>query len=112
MRLKVMLLIGTDGCCWIPVCISAFVSYAGYRLPDTMYIASATILLPINSVLNPLIYSGFGYGVYKKYFAKAPPPQQRKPISLANKKESRKSLSTIKKETRIAVQPEVKLTVS
>ena len=72
MRLKVMLLIGTDGCCWIPICISAFMSYAGYQLPDTMYIASATILLPINSLLNPLIYSGFGYGIYKRYFEKVP----------------------------------------
>ena len=68
MRIKVMLLIGTDCCCWMPVCISAFVSYAGYQLPDRMYIAAATILLPINSALNPLIYSGFGYRIYKKYF--------------------------------------------
>jgi len=47
----------TDSFCWIPVCIMAFLSVAEVSLCPNAYIASAGFLLPINSALNPLLYS-------------------------------------------------------
>ena len=47
----------TDFFCWIPVCIMAYLSIAGVSLPPDAYIASAGFLLPINSAMNPLLYS-------------------------------------------------------
>ena len=47
----------TDFFCWIPVCIMAYLSVAGVSLPPDAYIASAGFLLPINSAMNPLLYS-------------------------------------------------------
>lgn len=49
----------TDCCCWIPVCIMAYLSLAGVPLPANAYITSAGFLLPINSAMNPVLYSKF-----------------------------------------------------
>ena len=47
----------TDFCCWIPVCIMAYLRVAGVSLPPDAFITSAGFLLPINSAMNPLLYS-------------------------------------------------------
>ena len=60
MQKKIGALIITDGICVVPICIMAFVSYAGFEMPKTAYIATTCFLLPINSALNPLIYSKVG----------------------------------------------------
>ncbi|XP_076825994.1 uncharacterized protein LOC143471428 [Clavelina lepadiformis] len=52
-------LIITDMVCWIPICIMAYLSIAGVHLPPGIEIFTAGVLLPINSALNPLIYSTF-----------------------------------------------------
>ena len=68
MSKKIAFLVLSDGCCWLSVCIIGFISYAGYELPDSIYIVAVCILLPINSALNPLIYSRFGYALLKKLY--------------------------------------------
>lgn len=50
-------LILTDFCCWIPICILAFCRLGGVDINDTAYAVAAIVLLPINSALNPLLYS-------------------------------------------------------
>ena len=66
MTRKVALLVVTDGLCWIPICILFFLSQiAGQILPDSTYIITACVLLPINSALNPLIYSQCGIQLVK-----------------------------------------------
>lgn len=61
MKRKVTLLILTDGLCWIPICIMFFFSQVGGQpLFDSAYIITACTLLPVNSALNPLIYSQCG----------------------------------------------------
>ncbi|CAK8690636.1 unnamed protein product [Clavelina lepadiformis] len=52
-------LIFTDFLCWIPVCLMAYLKLAGVYLSPDVYAISAGVLLPINSALNPLLYSPF-----------------------------------------------------
>ena len=57
MQRKILRLVMTDFCCWVPICIMAFVKLAGAPVSDTAYAFSAIILLPLNSALNPILYS-------------------------------------------------------
>uniref|UniRef100_H2XR57 G-protein coupled receptors family 1 profile domain-containing protein n=1 Tax=Ciona intestinalis TaxID=7719 RepID=H2XR57_CIOIN len=54
---KISILILTDFSCWLPVCLMTFISYRESGLPSFVYSVSAIILLPINSSLNPIIYT-------------------------------------------------------
>ena len=54
---KISKLLLTDFICWIPVCTMAYLSVGGVPLPPDAYIASAGFLLPINSAMNPVLYS-------------------------------------------------------
>ena len=54
---RISRLLLTDFFCWIPICIMAYLNVAGVPLPPDAYIASAGLLLPINSAMNPLLYS-------------------------------------------------------
>jgi len=56
---RISRLLLTDFCCWIPVSILGYASIAGVPLPPTVYIVSAGILFPINSAMNPILYSNF-----------------------------------------------------
>jgi len=53
---RIAFLIATDFCCWIPICIMAYVRL-GVDFSDLAYQVSAVLLLPINSVMNPFILS-------------------------------------------------------
>jgi len=54
---KITLLIVTNMCCWMPVCVMTFISMSGVVLNPLAYAISAVVLLPINSSLNPVIYT-------------------------------------------------------
>ena len=54
---RITRLVVTDFACWMPVCFMAFASIAGVTLSPVVYPVSAIILLPINSALNPVLYS-------------------------------------------------------
>jgi len=57
-------LFGTDFCCWIPICILSYSRLFGPTVPypDIVYQISATLLLPINSAVNPLVISYINSG--------------------------------------------------
>nr|CAB3263306.1 uncharacterized protein LOC108950436 [Phallusia mammillata] len=57
MQKKIIRLVFTDFFCWVPISIMAFLNFGGTTVPPVIYAVSAIILLPINSSLNPLIYS-------------------------------------------------------
>ena len=57
MQKRISRLLLTDFFCWIPVCIMAYLRVSGVFLPPDAFIASAGFLLPINSAMNPLLYS-------------------------------------------------------
>jgi len=64
MQKRISRLLLTDFFCWIPVCIMAYLRVLGVILPPDAHIASAGFLLPINSAMNPLLYSKLtGLGV-------------------------------------------------
>uniref|UniRef100_F7BKP7 G-protein coupled receptors family 1 profile domain-containing protein n=1 Tax=Ciona intestinalis TaxID=7719 RepID=F7BKP7_CIOIN len=58
MQSKIIKLVATDFTCWVPICIMSFMHFSRIvTITDTGYIVTAVVLLPINSVLNPLLYS-------------------------------------------------------
>ena len=56
MQKRIARIIGTDFCCWIPICVMAFVRL-GVEFSDIAYQISAVLLLPINSAMNPILFS-------------------------------------------------------
>ena len=58
MQKRIARIIVTDFCCWIPICVMAFVRL-GVEFSDIVYQISAVLLLPINSAMNPILFSSF-----------------------------------------------------
>ena len=56
MQKRIALIIATDFCCWIPICIMVFMSL-GSKSSYSVNQASALLLIPINSALNPILFS-------------------------------------------------------
>ena len=56
MQKRIARIIATDFCCWIPICVMAFVRL-GVEFTDIAYQISAVLLLPINSAMNPILFS-------------------------------------------------------
>ena len=56
MQKRIARIIATDFCCWIPICVMAFVRL-GVEFSDIAYQISAVLLLPINSAINPILFS-------------------------------------------------------
>uniref|UniRef100_H2ZCQ0 G-protein coupled receptors family 1 profile domain-containing protein n=1 Tax=Ciona savignyi TaxID=51511 RepID=H2ZCQ0_CIOSA len=55
---KIIKLVATDFACWIPICIMALLHFSRVVVIGKIaYVVFAVVLLPINSVLNPLLYS-------------------------------------------------------
>jgi len=57
MQRKIYRLLATDFCCWVPISVMAFINFAGVPLSGIVYVVSAIVLLPVNSALNPILYS-------------------------------------------------------
>ena len=57
LELKVTILVATDFLCWVPFIIISGLHNTKVIDASSWYIALSTILLPLNSVINPLIYS-------------------------------------------------------
>ena len=56
MQRRIARIIATDFCCWIPICVVAYVRL-GVEFSDIVYQISAALLLPINSALNPILFT-------------------------------------------------------
>ena len=56
MQKRIARIIATDFCCWIPICVMAYVRL-GVEFSDIVYQISAVVLLPINSALNPFLFT-------------------------------------------------------
>ena len=55
---KVTIIIATDFATWIPFTTVAFLHFGGFVDASRYYSLSSIVLLPINGVMNPLIYNG------------------------------------------------------
>jgi len=53
---RIARIIATDFCCWIPICIMAYVRL-GVAFSNIAYQISAVLLLPINSAINPFLFT-------------------------------------------------------
>ena len=67
MQRRIARIILTDFFCWIPICVMTYVSLNGETFPVLAYQITAVVLLPINSALNPFLYSGLLDQVIEKF---------------------------------------------
>jgi len=68
MQNRITRLLITDFFCWIPICITAFVKFAtNIELPIDIYAATIAFLLPINSAINPILYSPIFEKLYQNF---------------------------------------------
>nr|XP_039261881.1 uncharacterized protein LOC120338026 [Styela clava] len=56
MQKKVTMIIITDFLCWMPICIMGFLQVAGMNIPNDAYLPVGLMIIPINSMLNPILY--------------------------------------------------------
>lgn len=66
MMKRILYIIVTDLMCWLPIVIMSLMSYGGYRLPEIAHTLSTVVFLPINSFLNPVIYSRIDKSILRK----------------------------------------------
>ncbi|XP_071950791.1 G-protein coupled receptor GRL101-like [Antedon mediterranea] len=58
MARKLGLIVFTDFCCWAPIIVMAIGSETGWMtIPDEIYVWAATFIIPINSSVNPYLYT-------------------------------------------------------
>ncbi|KAK8760092.1 hypothetical protein V5799_028641 [Amblyomma americanum] len=50
-------IVGTDFLCWMPIVFIKIVAIAGTKIDETLYAWVAVFLLPVNSALNPVLYT-------------------------------------------------------
>ena len=65
MQRRIARIILTDFFCWIPICIISYVRL-GTKFTNSVYQISAVFLLPINSALNPFLFSPLVDKLWKK----------------------------------------------
>ena len=63
---RIARIIATDFICWIPICIMSYINISGIEIPFVAYQVSAVYLLPINSALNPYLFSSLLDTLLKK----------------------------------------------
>ncbi|XP_038046715.1 G-protein coupled receptor GRL101-like [Patiria miniata] len=86
MAAKMALIVMTDFCCWMPIIILGILSQTGtVALSTEVYAWVAVLVLPINSSLNPLLYTFFTVCFAAKPKAKTPKVNQRIQLSVIAK---------------------------
>ncbi|XP_072166480.1 G-protein coupled receptor GRL101-like [Diadema setosum] len=62
MARRMAILIGTDLTCWMPIILMGILSQTGtVTIPTSLYAWSVIFILPINSSLNPMLYTFMSY---------------------------------------------------
>jgi hypothetical protein len=67
LTMKVMILVGAQLCCWIPVNIAITVSFFSVPIPPIINDILIGIIVPANSLINPIIHTD----ILKSLFTKA-----------------------------------------
>ncbi|KAJ8040685.1 hypothetical protein HOLleu_15048 [Holothuria leucospilota] len=57
MAIKMAFIVGTDMLCWVPIIILGILSQCGIEIPVAFYAWIVIFVLPINSALNPFIFT-------------------------------------------------------
>ena len=58
---KITLMITTDFLCWIPFIIVCLLHYTGVMNATPWYALFSIVFIPLNSVINPLLYDTAGF---------------------------------------------------
>ncbi|KAK3889848.1 hypothetical protein Pcinc_006174 [Petrolisthes cinctipes] len=57
LALRVFLVVATDALCWLPIIFLGILSISGVDIPPSVFSWTAVFILPINSVINPILYT-------------------------------------------------------
>ncbi|KAJ8047943.1 hypothetical protein HOLleu_00065 [Holothuria leucospilota] len=57
MATKMSIIVGTDVFCWVPIIIAGLLTQSGVKMTVDMYAWAVIVAMPINSALNPFIYT-------------------------------------------------------
>ena len=57
MLFRIFLIVATDIACWLPIILLTFANFYKYEIPEIVYSLTSIVFLPINSLLNPILYS-------------------------------------------------------
>nr|CAB3263304.1 uncharacterized protein LOC108950436 [Phallusia mammillata] len=102
---KILRLIITDFCCWIPLSIMVFINFSGVKIDSISYAVAAIVLLPINSALNPILYSNFIDKIYTKCRGQVPvgsqPTSRIGSTSLSSQNTTKLRLTTRRAESQV-----------
>ena len=67
LMIRIFLIVFTDVASWLPVIVFTYASYLGYEIPKIVHPVSSIVLLPINSLLNPILYSRIELILFKLF---------------------------------------------
>ena len=67
LMVRIFLIVFTDVAGWLPVIVFTYASYLGYKIPEVIHPIFSIILLPINSLLNPVLYSRIKTVLFKLF---------------------------------------------
>ncbi|CAG2174207.1 unnamed protein product, partial [Oppiella nova] len=62
-------IVATDCLCWMPIVVIKVLALAGVPINDSLYAVIAIFLLPVNSALNPVLYT-LTTKLFKQHFSK------------------------------------------
>ena len=54
---RLLLVALSDACCWIPVGVIGLLAQADVPIPGDLNVVAAVVVLPLNSALNPFLYT-------------------------------------------------------
>ncbi|XP_052762517.1 G-protein coupled receptor GRL101-like isoform X2 [Mya arenaria] len=57
MARRMTLIVATDFFCWVPIILLGFASLGGARIPTEVFAWVAVFILPLNSAINPVLYT-------------------------------------------------------
>jgi len=83
MQKRIARILATDFCCWIPISTMSYMRFGGVDFLPIVYQISAVFLLPINSLLNPFLYSSLPDKLVKMFSSKK---KKQKPVTPAKGK--------------------------
>ena len=73
LRKRIFRIVISDFFCWIPVCIIAYMWLSDIEIKEVVHTISAIILLPINSAVNPFLYSSLPELIWGLIYRKRKP---------------------------------------
>ena len=54
---RLITVVVSDFLCWFPICVLGLIALSGVPVPGDVNVAMAIFVLPLNSALNPFLYT-------------------------------------------------------